>query len=303
MMNKHKREEAQGSLFPQKTLTPPQTEGRASPRRRAGLLAPTEEPWQEPLPELHPRLRLGLCSFTDPDWRGSFYREEETDLLAAYAQRLSTVEIDSTFYGLPKAATLDGWAARTPPNFRFALKFPREVTHERMLEGAEYVTQAFLDLASRLGDRLGPLLLQFPYAFRATRFPHLVTFLEKLPKNFRYVVEVRHRSWLRQPFFQLLEAHKVAFCLIDHPFLPRLEKKTADFYYIRWLGDRRETPGPFLGLRRDPSAPLRWWAKKIRPMLEEVKETGEVYAFANNHYAGHAPATVRRFAEVFQKTR
>lgn len=297
-MNGQRRgsEDPQGSLFPQKALAAPKPEPLQAPPPALG----TAEAWQAPLPEPHPKLKLGLCSFTDPDWRGTFYHEAETDLLAAYARRLSTVEIDSTFYGVPKAAVVDGWAARTPEHFRFALKFPREITHERMLAGADYLTQAFLDVASRLGSRLGPLLLQFPYSFRASRFPHLATYLEKLPPDFRYVVEVRHRSWLRQPFFELLTAQKIAFCLLDHPFVPRQERRTADFLYVRWLGDRRETPGPFLGLRRDPSAALRWWARKLRPMIEGVSE---VYAFANNHYAGHAPATLQRFAEIFQKTR
>jgi uncharacterized protein YecE (DUF72 family) len=294
--------DAEAGMNQQWELFPEAQKDHATPRppkrREATAAQGDERRWDAPLAPVHPRLHLGLCSFTDLDWRGSFYGEDESDLLAAYSKRLSYVEVDSTFYGVPKRSTVDGWLSRTPPEFRFALKFPREITHERMLEGADYVTQAFLDSVSRLGDRLGPLLLQFPYGFRATRFPHLAAYLEKLPKQFRYAVEIRHRSWLRQPFFDLLEANRAALCLIDHPFLPRIERRTTDFVYVRWLGDRRETPGPFTGLRRDPSAPLRWWAKRLRSMLDEVKE---IYAFANNHYAGHAPATLKRFAEVYRR--
>lgn len=288
----------QGSLFPEEVLKP------AKPRLQAVEGAPSRVdpseralPWDGPLPVLHPSLRVGLCSFTDPDWRGTFYREDETELLSAYAKRLHTVEVDSTFYGIPKPSVVDGWAARTPAEFRFSLKFPREITHDKMLEKVDYVTRAFLDVGARLGDKLGPFLLQFPYSFRATRFSHLAAFLEKLPTHFRYAVEVRDRSWLRQPFFQLLEDHRVALCLIDHPFWPRLERRTADFYYVRWLGDRRETPGPYTGLRRDPSTALRWWARRLKPIADAKLP---IYAFAANHYAGHAPETLRRFADLFR---
>lgn len=298
-MNGHHRQEPekpplQGLLFPQKVLAPTRpSKKRAAARRPGGAV-----PWTEPLPVLHPRLRLGLCSFTDPDWRGTFYREEESDLLRAYSDRLSVVEVDSTFYGIPRASVIDSWVERTPPSFRFALKFPREITHERGLEKTEYVTRAFLDVAARLGERLGPFLLQFPYSFRATRFVHLASYLEKLPKEHRYVVEIRHRSWLSPAFFQLLEEHNVAFCLIDHPFLPRLERRTSDFFYVRWLGDRRDITGPFQALKRDPTSALRWWARRLWPLLESGHE---VYAFANNYFAGHAPETLKVFAEVFWK--
>jgi uncharacterized protein YecE (DUF72 family) len=293
-------EAIQGSLFSMQTLT---TNSKTAQPTKMSPPKKTERqgagsPWEAALAMPSPNLRLGLCSFTDPDWRGSFYHDGEQDLLAAYATLLPSVEVDTTFYGVPKISVVESWASRVPENFKFCLKFPREITHDKMLEKTEYVTKVFLDVASRLGNRLGPLLLQFPYSFRATHFPHLSSFLESLPKDFRYVVEIRHRSWLRQPFFQLLEDQKVALCWLDHPLLPKLEKKTTDFVYARWLGDRRDATGPFSRLRRDPSLGLKWWVKRMKPLTESDQA---VYGFANNYYAGHAPSTLQKIVEVWSK--
>jgi uncharacterized protein YecE (DUF72 family) len=290
-------EAIQGSLFSLQALTPKTTlQPLAVPTRKPEKRG--AKPWEEALSMPNPKLHLGLCSFTDPDWRGSFYEDSEQDLLSAYAELLPSVEVDNTFYGIPKAQVVENWAAKAPENFKFCLKFPREITHDKMLEKAEYPTKMFLDVASRLGAKMGPLLLQFPYSFRSTRFPHLAAFLETLPKDFRYVVEIRHRSWLRQPFFQLLEDHNVALCWLDHALLPKLDKKTADFVYARWLGDRRDAVGPFHALRRDPSLGLKWWVKRMKPLVESGTE---VYGFANNYYAGHAPSTLQKLIEVWGK--
>lgn len=288
----------QGDLFSSQELAPAQaTKAQGAPGAVRRPERGSALPWEAPLGMPHPNLRLGLCSFTVPDWRGTFYHEDEEDLLAAYAKLLPVVEVDSTFYGIPKPAVVDGWAERTPADFRFCLKFPREITHEKMLEKAEYPTKIFLDVAARLGERLGPLLLQFPYSFRSTHFPHLASYLEKLPKELRYAVEIRHRSWLRQPFFQLLEDHKVALCLLDHPMVPKLDRRTTDFVYVRWLGDRRNMMGPFGALRRDPTLGLKWWVKRLKPMAESGTP---VYAFTNDFYSGHAPSTLQKVVEAWK---
>jgi uncharacterized protein YecE (DUF72 family) len=290
----------QGSLFPEEILSPRAESVSGTDLSLALQPAPfpTATPWTEALTSPHRNLRLGLCSFDDPDWSGTFFQDEEEDPLAAYARFLSQVEIDSTEYGLPDRDVLDSWVARTPENFSFSLKFPREITHERMLDQVEYLTRSFLDSASRLGPKLGPFLIQFPSHFRATRFMHLASFLEKLPTEFRYAVEVRDKGWLRDPFFELLESHKVALALVDHPYWGRLEKRTANFFYVRWLGERSETPAPYLGLQRDPATALRWWTRRLKPVLDAGFP---VYGFASNAFAGHAPETLRSLSALFQE--
>ncbi len=116
---------------------------------------------------------------------------------------------------------------------------PQVITHEKELVDCDGELRAFLDTMSLLGDKLGPLLFQFPYGFQADRFDVLARFLATLPEGFRFVVEVRQRKWLGRAFYDLLRTRGVALALIDHPWMPRVSETTADFTYIRWLGERK----------------------------------------------------------------
>jgi hypothetical protein len=118
----------------------------------------------------------------------------------------------------------------------------KEITHEQNLVDAEAEAQSFLHTMAELGDRLGPLLLQLPPSFEVEGMGVLEDFLERLPEGFRFAVEVRHRSWLGSDLPEMLGERGVALTLIDYPKMPRMEEATADFSYIRWLGDRREFP-------------------------------------------------------------
>ena len=144
------------------------------------------------------------------------------------------------------------WYARTPKGFLFAAKFPQTITHEKVLEDCEAETRGFLSTMELLGEKLGPLLIQFPY-FNKKAFPsvkdfilRLKPFLSKLPKGQRFALEVRNKNWLGAELYDVLRQRGVALALIDHPWMPRpteiLAKGdpiTADFTYIRWLGDRK----------------------------------------------------------------
>src|SRR6058998_3291833 len=147
---------------------------------------------------MHPRLRIGASSWSAPSWEGVFYPTgtRPGDYLAHYAGRLDTVEVDATFYGIPGDRMVDGWRELTPPGFLFAAKFPRSITHERLLSDCAQECGTFLKAMDRLGDKLGPLLLQFRY-FRRDEFPdpkpfldRLEVFLAGLPRGRRYAVEV-----------------------------------------------------------------------------------------------------------------
>ena len=122
----------------------------------------------------------------------------------------------STFYRIPSAKTVEQWRERTPQGFIFAAKVPQTITHEKVLVGAESDLEAFLRVMDTLGDKLGPLLLQFPYfnrqKFRGVGFflERLETFLAELPKRYQWVVEVRNRNWLSEKLYSVLRRHKVA---------------------------------------------------------------------------------------------
>jgi uncharacterized protein YecE (DUF72 family) len=151
-----------------------------------------------------------------------------------------------------------------------------------------------------LGDRLGPLLLQLPPSFAVDGMGVLEDFLEGLPTGPRYAVEVRHRSWLRSDLPDMLREKRAALVLIDYPGMPRMEEATAEFSYIRWLGDRREFPAGHTHSKRDRADDLSWWAGVVDGFLSQEMT---VFAYANNHYENHSPSTLARFLELWRDRR
>jgi uncharacterized protein YecE (DUF72 family) len=160
---------------------------------------------------------------------------------------------------------------------------------------SEEPAHTFIQTMNLLGDRLGPLLLQLPPSFTVEGMGVLEDFLITLPEGPRYAVEVRHRSWLGSDLPELLGEQGVALTLIDYPWMPRMEEATADFVYIRWLGDRREFPEGHTHLKKDRDDDLLWWAGVVDRFLGEGKT---VFAYANNHYQNHSPSTLERFLEL-----
>lgn len=205
------------------------------------------------------------------------------------------MEIDSTFYGTPKGTTVERWRTVAPRGFLYAVKFPREVTHERNLINAKDVAENFVRAMQGLDDRLGPLLLQLPPGFTVEGRDALDSFLRDLPEGPSYAVEVRHKSWLDSDLPDLLREHGAALTLVDYPGMPRLDEATADFAYIRWLGDRREFPAGHTHSKKDRTEDLRWWSGVVDRFLEEGKT---VFAYANNHYQNHSPSTVEQFLAI-----
>lgn len=265
---------------------------------------------------LNPLLRLGTSTFTKEGWEHSFYPKgmQARDYLSYYATQFNTVEIDATFYGIPALSTVKGWYAKTPADFLFALKAPKEITHERILIDTDSVMNEFLRATEPLGEKLGVILLQFQYfskkafAGPAEFLTRLKTFLEKLPSDRRFAVEIRNKYWLGPPLYDLLRKHNIAMALIDHPWLPRPlewlakgDAVTTDFTYIRWLGDRE-------GIEKltktwdktivDRTKDLEDWVDACRNFL---KLKIRAFAFANNHYGGYAPDTLKLFEKLMEK--
>ena len=242
-------------------------------------------------------LYLGTSGWSYADWEGTVYPPgtPPAGRLAEYVKHFATVEIDSTFYGTPRRSTVERWRRIAPEGFLFAAKFPQEITHERSLIGCEEVAESFVRTMQGLDTRLGPLLLQLPPGFTVEGLDALDAFLRELPEGPLYAVEVRHRSWLGSDLPDLLRGHGTALTLVDYPGMPRLEEATANFAYIRWLGDRREFPSGHTHLKKDRTEDLRHWSGLVDRFLEEGKT---VFAYANNHYQNHSPSTVEQFLEI-----
>ncbi len=241
-------------------------------------------------------LYLGTQGFSFKDWVGPFYPEgtPSRSYLEAYVRHFPSVEIDSTFYGVPKAMTIQGWDQRTPANFKFAAKFPQLITHEKKLENALGDAEAFIGSMQALGDKLAVLTLQFAYDFKSEQFDRLDGFLESLPGGQRYAVEVRSREWLTPAFREMLASHNVALVLQDLHYMPRLDWVTADFSVIRWLGRRKDIQ-VFDRIQIDRIKALEAWAQIVDGFLDAGVD---VYGFFNNHFAGHSPESVRQFAAL-----
>jgi uncharacterized protein YecE (DUF72 family) len=171
----------------------------------------------------------------------------------------------------------------------------QEITHEKNLIGCKEAADTFVRTMQGLKERLGPLLLQLPPGFTADGLEVLDAFLSELPEGLWYAVEVRYKSWLGSELPGVLRERGAALTLVDYPRMPRLEEATADFVYIRWLGDRREFPSGHTHLKKEGDEDLHWWSGLVDRFLGEGKM---VFAYANNHYQNHSPSTVERLLEV-----
>jgi len=153
-------------------------------------------------------IRLGTSSFTAQGWDGAFYPKgtKSADRLSVYAEHFDTVEIDSTFYASPSPKTVDGWAMKTPDGFIFSVKVPQVITHDKVLIDCDIEFEQFVETMGWLGEKLSPILLQFPFFDRAsfkTRnefLDRLIPFLRRLPRGFKFAVEIRNKEWLDSQF-------------------------------------------------------------------------------------------------------
>ena len=229
-------------------------------------------------------LLFGTSGWSYNEWVGPFY-EKKRGMFTQYTRYFQTAEVNSTFYRYPTANMVRGWYRTSPPNFTFALKLPRLITHKKRLspeEGTEEDLSRFLELIRPLAEKLGPILIQLRPNFTFERdFEALSSFLEVLPKNYEFAVEFRHPSWLRGKTWAALEDANVAYTIVDEPLLPPETHITADFSYIRWHG-RGSRPWYNYEYKREELEP---WVSRVE---EVARETKRLYGYFNNHFHGHA---------------
>jgi uncharacterized protein YecE (DUF72 family) len=249
---------------------------------------------------------------------GSFYPQgmRSADYLVFYATQFDTVEVDSTFYGYPPANTVNNWNARTPEDFIFSVKVPQIITHEKVLMDCDSEFDEFVKTMDILGPKPGPMVFQFPL-FDRWKFPKqdhflavLEPFLKKLPTDHKFVIEIRNKNWLDARLADVLRENNVALALTDTSFVPRpweMKEKfdlvTADFVYVRWLGDRKgieEQTKTWDKTVIDRREDLMNWVELFRKF---VARNLKMFAYANNHYAGHGPATVKLFQQLWDNHR
>jgi uncharacterized protein YecE (DUF72 family) len=206
-------------------------------------------------------VRIGASGFSYREWLGRFYPPKlpSSKMLAYYAERLPTVEINYTFRALPRRQMLEGWAAKTPANFRFALKAPQQITHRARLRPTDDTLDYFLQTATTLGERLGPILFQLPPDLERDD-TLLDNFITRINARARAAFEFRHPSWLVVPVFEIMRARRAAFCIAETENMSSPLEVTAPHVYLRLRKDNY-----------DESALINW-ASQIRLLAASAQE-------------------------------
>lgn len=240
------------------------------------------------------RVLIGTSGYVYADWRGRFYPRDlpMREWLSFYAARFPTVELNSPFYRLPRAATFRAWAAAVPPDFVFAVKASRFLTHIKRLRDPGPPLTLFMTRAKGLGDRRGPILFQLPARFHLN-LERLDGFLAALARRKirSAVLEVRHASWLVDDVFERLARANVALCLHDWTEQPVTGPLTADFVYVRRHGTRRRYGGSY------PERMLRADAARVDGWRAAGKD---VFVYFNNDGGAAAVRNALRLAELVQ---
>jgi len=235
------------------------------------------------------RLRSGTSGFSYAEWKGTFYPEKarSKDFLKLFAEQLDCVEINNTFYRMPKAALFEAWTTQVGPDFLFVIKASQRITHHQKLENSAENVAYLWQVAQTLGTRLGPVLFQLPPYLRKD-LPRLEAFLAILPAEMRAVIEFRHRSWFEDDVFAALSARGVALCFSDvdpksedDPGLEQPFISTANFGYLRlrreeyvasdmraWIDKSRAMPWQelFVFFKHEPTAPR--YALELKALWE-----------------------------------
>ena len=228
-------------------------------------------------------LFVGTSGYSYKEWKGSFYPAKlpQKDMLNYYAQRFSTVEINNTFYRMPKADVLESWATQVPDGFRFVLKARQTITHFRRLKDAQEPTDMLLSVAAALGQHQGPLLFQLPPNFKKD-VPRLADFLELIGNRAQVAFEFRHESWFDDEVYDCLRAHACALCIADTDERPAADLvSTARWGYVRLRSEGYS------------DEQLSQWVERIT-----ARGWDEAYVFFKHEDAGIGPMLAARFLEL-----
>ena len=210
--------------------------------------------------------RVGTSGWSYEHWQGLFYPEDipKSRWFEYYTENFDTVEINYTFYSMPKEKTLRKWYDNTPEDFCFILKMNRFVTHRKKLDNVEKESRKFFDLARILDEKLGVILHQLPPSMKFEKSFHIIRkYAGLLPSDIRHAIEFRHDSWLREEVFDVLRENGIAYCIISAPELKHRIETTAPFSYIRFHGTSDWYSHDY------SDKELNRWAQEIRKLIRK----------------------------------
>ena len=240
--------------------------------------------------------RIGCSGWSYSAWKGHFYPASlpNSKWLEYYAKVFDFVEIDSSFYSTPSLFRVKKWAVNTPANFRFSVKMPKVITHEKAFYNINKELEYFYSSLSPLREKNLCFLIQMPpYISFKTGFKLLKNFCNILDTRYRYAVEARQTSWFNDEFYAFLMEQNI--CLVwnelDSVRAPR--KITTDFVYVRLIGDRSIEERDFGRIQKDREVESAYWASGVGQANVPL-----AIVAANNHYAGFGPASANGFRKM-----
>jgi uncharacterized protein YecE (DUF72 family) len=252
------------------------------------------------------KYHIGCSGWSYTSWKGPFYplNLENSNWLRFYSQVFDYVEIDSSFYRIPNQFMVKNWVKRTPDNFKFTAKFPKVITHNKLLVDVEVDVERFLENIIPLEKKTLALLIQLPPSLGIMQgLEGLRNLLPLLDNRFRYAVEVRHHSWFQDLAYNFFADNDICLVWSQLAKLRTPPIVTTDFLYVRFIGDRSIDEKDFGQIQKDRVLEMKKWANQIRKVDSGMgkgkgKEVSLAMIAANNHYAGFGPGTVNIFRNM-----
>ena len=242
------------------------------------------------------KLKIGCSGWSYKDWAGGFYPKDldSKDYLKFYSGVFNAVEIDSSFYRTPYPSVIEHWKRVTPEGFLFSPKLPKKITHEKKLVDFEPQLAYFYGVVSKLGKKLGPIVAQLPPSIKLSSHESAMErFVSSLDPKLQHAIEFRHKSWFTPEVYKLLKKHNVALGWSLNQYLETPAEVTANFVYLRMVGERDITD--FSEIQKDRTEDMTRWAGN---MEEKGKDYDNGFIFFNNHFAGFGPESVNEFRRL-----
>jgi len=235
-------------------------------------------------------IHVGCSGWNYDGWKGNFYPEKisASKMLPEYAKQLETVEVNGTFYSLPKPKSVKEWAKLVPKDFIFSEKASRYITHMKKLKDPKEPLGNLYEILEPFGDKLGPVLFQLPPSWNVN-LGRLKDFLNCLSQDFRYTFEFRDKSWLCDEVYAVLHKHNSALCVYDYQQYQSPKELTADFVYVRLHGPEQQA---YKGSYKDDV--LDGHAKDFKNWQRGGKE---VFCYFDNDDKANAPKDAKRLLE------
>ena len=239
-------------------------------------------------------IHIGTSGWNYAHWQGPFYPEEGVpadSLLEFYATRFHTVELNNSFYHLPKSETVRKWRETVPSDFIFSVKASQYITHRKKLKDPQDTVPIFFERIEGFAEKLGPILFQLPPRWHVN-IERLTAFIHTLPTDFRYTFEFRDPTWFADDVYHLLHDHGIALCLYDLQGQLTPKEVTADFIYLRLHG-----PAEHAYTGKYSTQTLAGWAGAFSTWVDQGKE---IFCYFDNDAQGFAPQNALELQEMIE---